>query len=247
MLIEACVDTLQSALHAEAGGADRVELCADLADAGTTPSHGTLRLALEQLKIPVFPMIRPRGGGFVYDDQEVAVMGADLRHARDLGAPGAVIGSLTSAGDIDEDTTASLRTVASGLELTFHRAFDVCRDPEASLEVLIRLGIDRVLTSGQARSAWEGRELLRRLVAQAAGRITILAGGGIDEANAADLIRATGVVELHVRGTSPHQDPRPVRTIPFRKALPADEAIRPVTDPARIAAIKRAAEPAGAH
>ena len=240
MLIEACVDTLPSAHNSEAGGADRIELCDNLGDAGTTPSHGTLRLALEQLKLMVFPIIRPRGGGFVYDDNDVAVMRADLQHARDLGAPGAVIGAITAEGDVHEAVTAALRADAPNMQLTFHRAFDVCRDPHAALETLIKLGINRVLTSGQAEDAWEGRELIAALVKQAAGRIVILAGGGVNEENAAELVKFTGVTEIHVRGATLRGDAGPRRNITFRKALPKDELARGVTDVGRIAAIRRA-------
>jgi copper homeostasis protein len=240
MVIEACVDTLQSALNAERGGADRVELCDNLADAGTTPSHGTLRLALEQLTIPVFPMIRPRGGGFVYDEHDIAVMRADLRHARELGAPGAVIGAITADGDLDEGLIATLRADAPDIQLTFHRAFDVCRHAPDALEMLITLGIDRVLTSGQAASAWEGRERIAALTSQAAGRITVMPGGGINEQNAAELVRVTGASELHVRGATLRRDAGAAHEIPFRKSLPEDQLAREVTDAGRIAAIRRA-------
>lgn len=240
VLLEVCVDTLQSAINAERGGADRVELCADLADAGTTPSHGTLRLALERLRIPVFPIIRPRGGGFVYDGTDLAVMRSDLRHARDLGAPGAVIGALTPAGDVADDVVATLRDDAPDMVLTFHRAFDVCRDAGASIEALTRLGIDRVLTSGQHATAWDGREVIAALVRQAAGRIAVMAGGGITETNVAALIAATGVREVHVRGTALERDAGPLHHIPFRKCLPADESVRAVTDAGMIRTIRAA-------
>lgn len=242
MLLEVCVDTLQSAVNAEHGGADRVELCADLADAGTTPSHGTLQLALDRLRIPVFPMIRSRGGGFVCSDDDQAVMRADLRHARELGAPGAVVGALTPDGEVDIAFAAALRHDARNMQLTFHRAFDVCLDPHAALDVLIRLGFDRVLTSGQEPTAWEGRDLLAKLVAAAGGRITILAGGGIDETNVTGVVAATGVREVHVRGTALERDAGPAHQIRFRKALPADELVRAVTVPDRIARIRAALE-----
>ena len=237
-LLEACVDTLTSALHAEAGGADRVEMCSDLADAGTTPSHGVLEAALERVGIPVFPMIRARGGSFVCDADDRAVMRADLRHARELGAPGAVVGALTPEGDIDADFVATLRDDARDMQLTFHRAFDVCRDPHAGLDVLIRLGLDRVLTSGQAATAAAGQAAIAQLVRQAGDRIAILAGGGVDEYNVAGLVAATGVREVHVRCTSEHRDPPGPRVIHFRKALPVDDRTRMVTDPGRIAAVK---------
>lgn len=240
MLIEACVDTLSSALNAERGGADRVELCDNLADAGTTPSHGALLLALEQLAIPVFPIIRPRGGGFVYGKDDAAVTIADLRHARDLGAPGAVIGALTAAGDVDERLVGALRDEAPEMQLTFHRAFDACRDPAAALRTLIRLDVNRLLTSGQAATAWEGRTLIAAMVRQAGGRIVIMAGGDIDERNAADLVRETGVAEIHVRGTSRVNEPMLFHdhSVPFRRALPTDERVRSVTDPACLRAIR---------
>ncbi|MGH7582385.1 MAG: copper homeostasis protein CutC [Gemmatimonadales bacterium] len=238
VLLEACVDTVESAVSAEHGGADRVELCADLADAGTTPSAGTLRLALERLTIQVFPIIRPRGGGFVYSETDIAVMRADLKAAAGSGCAGAVVGALNIDGDVATDVAATLRDAAPGVQLTFHRAFDVCRDPHQALETLIRIGFDRVLTSGQAATAWEGRALIASLVGQANGRITILAGGGIDERHIADLVRETGVTEVHIRGTSPRRDPGPEMTIPFRKALAVDQGERAVTDPARIRALR---------
>lgn len=243
MLLEACVDTVQSAINAQAGGADRVELCDNLADAGTTPSHGTIVAALAALHIPVFPIIRIRGGGFVYEAAELEVMRLDVIHARELGCAGVVIGALTEHGEVDGHAVMLLQSAAGELPVTFHRAFDVCADPIIALETLIDLGISRILTSGQRETAWEGRELIAALRRQAEGRIVIMAGGGVDESNVADLVRETGVSELHVRGTMPwrevmnfHDDP-----VPFRRDLPEDETVRFVTDPVRIGAIRAAA------
>lgn len=242
MLIEACVDTVASARQAEAGGADRIELCDNLADGGTTPSHATIATALAAVAIPVFPIIRPRGGGFVYSEEELAITAADLLHARDLGAPGAVIGALTSTGEVDRPTIGALRDLAPDLQLTFHRAFDVCRDPHSALEALIAVGIDRILTSGQRATAWEGRALLADLVRQAGERIVIMAGGDVDESNAVALVQATGVTELHVRCTTRIEEPMVFHDhpVPFRRALPADERTRSVTNPARIQALRTA-------
>jgi copper homeostasis protein len=241
-LIEACIDSYPSGLAAQRGGADRVELCDNLADAGTTPSHGTLAVALEHLTIPVFPIIRPRGGSFIYSADEVEVMERDVLHAAELGAPGIVIGALTPDGRVDEATVQLLQAVADDCSITFHRAFDVCRDPHEALETLIRLGVHRVLTSGQRQNAWEGRALLADLVRQAGDRIVIMAGGGVHEGNVGDLVRETGVREVHVRGSSPvretmtfHEHP-----VPFRTALPVDETIRHVTDPERLQNIRAA-------
>ncbi len=241
-VIEACVDSYSSALAAQAGGADRVELCDNLADGGTTPSHGVLAVALEHLTIPVFPIIRPRGGSFIYSADEIEVMERDVLHAAELEAPGIVIGALTREGRVDEATVELLQAVAEDCAITFHRAFDVCRDPHEALESLIRLGVQRVLTSGQRETAWEGRVLLAELVKQAGDRIVIMAGGDVDEENAAALVRETGVQEIHVRGTKRINEPMVFHDhlVPFRRPLPTDETARSVTDPERLLAIRAA-------
>jgi len=243
LIIEACVDTVQSAIAAQQGGADRIELCDNLMDGGTTPSHGMLGVTLEQVTIPVFPIIRLRGGAFTYDAGEIEVMRRDVKHARWLGAQGVVIGALTPDGDIDQAAVHTLQESAKDLPVTFHRAFDVCRNAAEALETLIRLGVQRVLTSGRRNTAWEGRETIAAIRRQAEGRIVVLAGGGIDETNAAEIVRDTGVGELHVRGTMPfretvtfHADP-----VSFRRPAAPDDELRFVTDPIRIGAIRSAA------
>ena len=240
LLIEACVDTTQSAIAAQNGGADRVELCDNLADGGTTPSHGVIGMVVEHLTIPVFPIIRARGGSFVYGPDEIEVMRRDVKHARWLGAHGVVIGALTSDGAVDEHAVGVFQDAAKDIPLTFHRAFDVCRDPMAALETLMRLGVQRVLTSGQRASAWEGRALIAQLHREAAGRIVVMAGGGIDETNADGIVRETGVTELHVRGTMPFRETMVFHThpVPFRRPMSEDESTRYVTDPIRIGAIR---------
>lgn len=241
-LLEACVDTLRSCLAAASAGADRLELCDNLSDGGTTPSAGLVGVALERADIPVFPIVRVRGGGFVYDDDEREAMLRDLAHFRTVGAPGAVIGALTEIGTIDRTFVARCQDVAGTMPLTFHRAFDVTRDRSEALEMLIALGIPRVLTSGGAPTAWEGRAALAKLVDEADAHIVVMAGGGIREDHVADLVRATRVREVHVRGTMPWRDARDwdAPTIPFRRALPDDELVRWETDPVRIGAIRAA-------
>lgn len=166
-----------------------------------TPGFDALARALA-LPIPVFPMIRPRGGGFIFHPGEVDAMAGALERVRALGAHGAVIGALTEAGDIDRDTVMRLRDAAGPtMQLTFHRAFDQVAGRLSNVEVLIDLGVDRILTSGGAPTAWEGRDQLARLVGQARGRIVIMAGGKVTPDNAAALVRATGVRELHFRTT----------------------------------------------
>lgn len=243
MLIEACIDDLLSAQNAIAGGADRLELCASLSDGGTTPSHGLFAELTDAVTVPVFPIVRIRGGGFRYDDDELRAMVRDTAHFAGLGVAGIVFGALNDRGEVHRDAVRRIIEAAHGAPVTFHRAFDTCRDPYAALETLVELGVTRILTSGQRARAWEGRDLIAELVRRAGDRIIIVAGGGISEQDVADLVAATGVREVHVRATmivrnAPGWDSWSV--VPFRKALPGDEYARLVTDPQRIAAIRTA-------
>lgn len=194
---EICVDSVESAIAAQSGGADRVELCDNLFEGGTTPSFGSIAMAREMLSIKLHVIIRPRGGDFLYSDTEFEIMKRDIEAARKLGIDGVVIGLLNNDGSIDKERTKELITLARPMSVTFHRAFDVCRDPFESLETLIDLGIDRVLTSGQKANAVEGVDLIGKLVEKAADRIVIMACGSLNETNIADVISATGVKELH--------------------------------------------------
>lgn len=248
MLIEACIDDLLSARNAVAGGADRLELCDNLSDGGTTPSHGIVAHLLEHATVPVFPIVRLRGGSFRYADDELDAMLRDVRHFAALGVRGLVFGALSDRGTIDVEAVRRVRDAAPDAAVTFHRAFDVCRDPYLSLETLVDLGVSRILTSGQRARAWEGRDLIRELVARAAGRITVMAGGGISETDAADLVHHTGVTEIHIRATMTIREApgwQSWAVVPFRKALPGDEHARLVTDPDRVAAIRANVEGAG--
>lgn len=239
VLVEACVESVESAVAAAAGGADRVELCDDLVEGGTTPSAGSIRLARERLDIGICVMIRPRGGDFLYTDLEFAIMRDDIAVAKRLGADGVVLGLLRADGAIDSARTARLVDAAAPLPVTFHRAFDVSRDPMESLETLIELGVRRVLTSGQKASALESLGLIRRLVDVAGERITILAGGGITPDNAARIVAATGVSEIHVYAPGRYPSPMEYRneTVPMGMAYRPEEYVRTVTDPARIRAV----------
>lgn len=198
ILVEAAVETLESALAAERGGANRIELCANLTDGGTTPGAGLIAAVAERMRIPVFVMIRPRGGGFVYSADEIGAMSRDIEFAVSIGVAGIVAGALTSHGRIDLEQTRTL-LAAAGLPVTFHRAFDVIENPLDALEELIDLGVSRVLTSGGAPTAAEGGNAIAALVAQARDRIAIVAGGGIREHNVRDVIARTGVTEIHTR------------------------------------------------
>lgn len=195
-IIEVCVEGPDGALAAAQGGAQRVELCASLLEGGITPSLGVLHATLEAVQVPVMAMVRPRGGDFLYSGLEFRAMLADVASFRAAKADGVVIGCLTPEGGIDEARTEALVNAAGPLSVTFHRAFDMTRDPEAALESLIRCGVERVLTSGQCASALDGLKLLRRLVQQAGGRIKIMGCGALDAWNIAELVRA-GLPELH--------------------------------------------------
>jgi copper homeostasis protein len=202
VLIEACVDSVASALAAQDGGARRIELCDALVEGGLTPSAGKIALCCERLTIPVVVLIRPRGGDFLYGDTETDLMIRDIQVAKELGARGVVVGALRPDGTVDEPRMLALIAAARPMEVVFHRAFDGTPDPFAALETLIKLGVHRVLTSGQARTAVQGIPVLEALVTAAKGRITILAGGGVDETNAPRLVTAARVEELHIRGTT---------------------------------------------
>ncbi|HEV2671232.1 MAG TPA: copper homeostasis protein CutC [Gemmatimonadales bacterium] len=197
ILIEAAVESLDAALAAAAGGAHRIELCTDLAHGGTTPDVQLLRECKGQLSIPIFVLVRPRPGDFVYTDIEHQTVLKHIQRAKNAGAHGIVTGALTGDRHVAEERTAALLDAARPLPMTFHRAFDDCLELGTALEALIRVGVPRVLTSGGARTAADGAERIARLVTQAKGRIEILAGGGIDAENVAPLVRDTGVREVH--------------------------------------------------
>jgi copper homeostasis protein len=198
MRVEICVDSVAGAFAAERGGADRVELCDNLLEGGTTPSAGCIRVARRGLKIGLQVIIRPRGGDFLYNADERDVIREDIRVAKDLGADGVVIGCLTADGQIDVALTQELIDMARPMNVTFHRAFDMCRDPKAAIEQLINLGVNRVLTSGQEASCLEGLDLIADLHKQAAGRIIVMPGGGLTPRNAQKFVALTRVTEVHL-------------------------------------------------
>jgi len=195
--LEVCVESLDGALAAEQGGAHRIELCSRLDVGGLTPDAALRERVLSSVSIPVHLMIRPRAGDFVYDAAEFETMRTQLSEARDSGAAGVVFGLLGANGRIDCERTAALIDLARPRAVTFHRAFDELVDPLAGLDTLIELGVERVLTSGGASTAPEGADMLRRLVERAAGRIVVMAGGGVRAHNAARLLAESGVPELH--------------------------------------------------
>ena len=197
-LLEACVNSAVSAINAQAGGAQRVELCENMMEGGCTPSAGAIQFARQKLHIPIMVMIRPRGADFLYSDDEFEIMKHDIVMAKDLGADGVVFGILTPDGSIDVPRVRQLLELSRPMQVTCHRAFDMSADPYKALDDLISLGIDRVLTSGQSDCALTGAPLIRKLIAQAAGRIIIMPGHGIKEHNLEEAIRLTGASEFHM-------------------------------------------------
>jgi copper homeostasis protein len=196
-IFEICVEGVDGAVAAEAGGGDRVELCASLAEGGITPSLGTVRAALQAVAIPVYVMVRPRGGDFLYSARESASMLDDVAAIRDAGAAGVVFGCLTADGAVDEARTAALVARARPAGATFHRAFDMTADAESALEALIRCGVDRVLTSGHAPTALEGIRELAQLGAIARGRIIVMGCGGLRPEIIGRVRAATNLPEYH--------------------------------------------------
>ena len=203
-LFEICANGVESCIAAQDGGADRVELCSSIPEGGCTPSYGEIKQARKVLgPTRLHVIIRPRGGDFVYSPLEVERMSDDIAVARELGADGVVFGCLTAEGDVDKEVCAKLMKAAEGMSVTFHRAFDCCRDPGQALEDIVELGFNRILTSGQQPTAESGIDLLKELNDRAAGRVALIAGCGVNEDNIARICEATGVHEFHFSAREP--------------------------------------------
>ena len=196
-ILEVCAGSVESVAAARNGGAARVELCSALEIGGITPSVGLMTEARHIEGIALNVLIRPRGGDFLYNESEVATMEQDIVAARQCGADGVVIGALTAEGDVDVQVCNRLIKAAEGMSITFHRAFDMCRNPFLALEDIISLGCHRILTSGQAASAYAGITLIKQLVEAAQGRISIMPGCGVNAANATAILNSTGCYETH--------------------------------------------------
>jgi copper homeostasis protein len=197
VLLEIAAFNIEAALNALAAGADRIEFCENPMEGGTTPSYGSLLLLSQLSKQPVFPIIRPRGGDFLYTDREFQVMQNDMMTCQQLGFKGAVIGLLNTNGSIDSKRTSKLIQAAGNMEISFHRAFDRCKDPLLALEQLIDIGCKRILTSGQVPNVANAIPMIQKLVEKANGRIIILPGSGVRAENIATIIAQTGAKEMH--------------------------------------------------
>lgn len=239
MIFEVCVDSVEGALAALQGGAQRVELCDNLVEGGTTPSSGTIELTCRSVSLDVNVMIRPRGGDFVYSDLELEVMKLDIQSAKRWGAKGVVFGLLTPDGRIDKQRTGQLIELARPMAVTFHRAFDLCVDPAQALEDLIDLGIERLLTSGHKAGALDGAACIRTLVEQAKGRIIIMAGGDVNIGNLAQIVARTGVSEVHFAALVPEKSPmrHKVSSVNMGRAYQPDEYLRMITSDGLVKAV----------
>lgn len=238
-LLEVCVDSLLSAREAQAGGADRLELCANLIIGGTSPTPPLIRQVLAEAAVPVRVLLRPRFGDFCYTPEEKEALLEEIALCGSLGAQGVVIGALTEEGELDADFLERCRRAAGpGLACTFHRAFDLCRDPFAALEEAAELGFDTVLTSGQRASAEEGIPLLRRLAQQGAGRVQVMAGAGVTPENLPRLA-AAGLRCFHFSAKRGVDSPMRFRRQGVPMGLPlADEYRRTYADRAQVARAK---------
>lgn len=234
--LEICVDSVESAVNAQTGGADRIELCGNLAEGGTTPSYGTILSARNNLTIDLNVIIRPRGGDFLYSDSEFDIMRRDIEACGEFDVNGIVIGILQSDGEIDSERTSKLVELAHPMNVTFHRAFDMCADPFRGLQDIISSGASRLLTSGQRNKATEGAELIGRLVKKAGSRLIIMPGSGLNESNIAEVARTTGASEFHLSVRSITDSEMTFRregiTIGGVPGIP--EFSRRITDPQRI-------------
>ena len=197
--LEVCANSVQSAIAAQLGGAARVEICENLHEGGTTPSYGQIKTTLREIDIPVHVLLRPRAGDFLYTPNEFDAMKADLEISASLGCHAIVVGILSPDGSIDKVRCAELVQLAkqAAIKTTFHRAFDLCADMFKSMEDIIELGFDCILTSGGKTTAIEGASKIAQLIQKANGRIGIMPGGGVSEYNAADMVKFTGATEIH--------------------------------------------------
>ncbi len=240
-LLEICCGDIASVIEAQRGGADRVELCSALGEGGVTPSVGLMREARRVEGIKMNVLIRPRGGDFLYSEEEIRIMLADIAVAREAGADGIVIGALSSDGSIDMEACRRMIDAAQGMSITFHRAFDMTADADKALEDVIRLGCDRILTSGLSQTAETGIPMLRHLMEKAQGRISIMPGSGVSADNARRIIDATGACEIHASARSEVSSGMIYRNLSVSMgAAGADEYLRKQTDKDIVRAIKNA-------
>ncbi|MCW8328015.1 copper homeostasis protein CutC [Photobacterium sp. SDRW27] len=236
--IEVCIDNIESLHYAQQGGATRIELCSSLALGGLTPNFGLMQLAAKHASIPVYAMIRPRQGDFLFSDQDVEIMLADIYAVKKAGLQGVVVGVLNAQGQVDSVILRSLIKEAGSLGVTFHRAIDQCPEPFEALESIMSAGCERVLTSGLEASALDGAEMLRRMVDYCGNKLSIMAGAGVTADNVAEIIQKSNVHEVHLSGKST----RPSNMITYASQAhmgnaDVDDFSIPVTSAEKVAAV----------
>ena len=197
MIKEACVESFEKALESQNNGADRIELCENLSVGGTTPSYGTVKVCLEKLDIPIFPMIRARGGNFIYSKDEIEIMKEDIKIFKELGVKGVVLGCLISNNKIDLELTKELVDLAYPMEVTFHKAIDEIQNPLDYIDNLINIGIKRILTSGGKATALEGKDLINEMIKKSNGRLKIVVAGKVTKENLNGLSNLISANEFH--------------------------------------------------
>ncbi|ALF21987.1 copper homeostasis protein CutC [Fusobacterium animalis] len=197
MIKEACVESFEKALEAQSNGANRIELCENLAVGGTTPSYGTVKICLEKLNIPIFPMIRARGGNFIYSKDEIKIMKEDIKIFKELGVKGVVLGCLTSDNKIDLEFTKELVDLAYPMEVTFHKSIDEILNPLDYIDDLVNIGIKRILTSGGKATALEGKDLINEMIKKSNGRLKIVVAGKVTKENLNRLSNLISADEFH--------------------------------------------------
>jgi copper homeostasis protein len=244
MTIEIVVFNIESAMKAQEGGADRIELCENPGEGGTTPSYGTIELVRQNLSIDVFVMIRPRGGDFHYSSYEFHAMKRDISQCQKLSVDGLVFGILNADGKIDKKRCKELIDKARPLKVTCHRAFDMTRDPFEALEDCIEVGFDRILTAGQQAQAVKGAELIGELIKSANGRIAIMPGSGVNENTVEEILKKSGAKEMHFSATAFRESAMQFRN-PQIAGMGSDEGAEfklRVVDPERIRKMRKLAE-----
>lgn len=237
--LEICTNSVASCIEAQNGGAYRVELCAAIPEGGTTPSYGEISVAREMLDIKLNVIIRPRSGDFLYSEIEHKTMLKDIEIAKSLGADGVVFGCLTADGDVDIERNKELLDAVGDMDTTFHRAFDKCRNPFEALEDIIKLGFNRILTSGQQPKADKGIPLLKELVEKADNRIIIMPGSGITEDNISHIASETGASEFHLSARTPVKSKMKYKDDNVSMGgtnITIDEYVQNITNAARVKA-----------
>lgn len=237
-IIEIATTDFTTTKTAVEGGADRIELCAALTDGGTTPTYGTIKKCRQTFDVALFPIIRTRSGDFLYTDEEYDIMLDEVKLCKELGCDGVAIGLLKRDGSIDEKRTAQLIETAYPMEVTFHRAFDRCKDPFEALEQLVQLGCQRILTSGQQPAAPDGIDLIAQLVKAAAERIIIMPGSGVRKENIKELAEKTGAVEFHSSLRSKQKSNMDFLHPAFKGN--EESYTNPFIDPQEVAALRKA-------